>query len=144
MTTRGRKVAYGYFPNFKGDAVVLFAGDRQALEDLAAFLDRLVHEPTDVTTMLDAESLFLPKRGVRLTLTLTGPPLGMRRIASDSSQPRFEWRISKPLAARFAELTRAVASADQPSHQYLDADGDDVTVIVSKGEYDDAWLQRQQ
>src|SRR3989304_2658315 len=109
MTTQNRKVAYGYLPNFKGDAVVLFAGDRQALEDLAAFLDGLVKGPTKVTTMLDAEPLFLPRLGIRLTVTVTDPPLGMRRIASDSAEPRFEWRVSKPLAARFANLTRAVA-----------------------------------
>jgi hypothetical protein len=143
MTTHDHKVAYGYLPNFKGNAVVLFAGDQHALEDLAAFLNRLVMAPANVTTILDAEPLFLPKRGIRLTLTITDPPLGMRRIASDSSEPRFEWRISKALAARFAELTRAVASTDQPSHQYLDGDRDDVTVIVSKGEYDEAWLQRR-
>jgi hypothetical protein len=143
MNTQDHKVAYGFLPNFKGAPVILFAGDQRALEDLATFLDRLVMAPTNVTRMLDAEPLFFSKRGIRLTLTFADPPLGMRRIASDCAEPRFEWHISKALAARFAELTRAVAHADEPSHQYLDADRDEVTVIVSKGEYDEAWLQRR-
>ena len=143
MPTADHKVAYGYLPNFKGDAVLLFAGDRQALEDFAAYLDELVKAPVDVTTMLDSEPLFQPKREIRLTLTISDSALGMRRIASGSSEPRFEWRISKSLAARFAQLTRAVASLDQPSHQYLDANGnDEVTVMVSNGEYSKEWLRR--
>jgi len=138
------KIAYGYIPDFKGDPVVLFAGGQQALEALAHFLESFVQGSSNVTLMLDTEPLFAAKRGTRLTLTRADSGPGMRRVGAAFSEPRFEWRISRDLAARFAQLTRAVASAVQPSHQFLDADGEDeVTVVVSKGEYDEAWLQRQ-
>lgn len=138
------KIAYEYLPNFKGDPVVLFTGDQEALEALAHFLGSLVKGSTKVTLMLDTEPLFASKRGIRLTLTLADSELGMRRVGAVSSEPRFEWRISRDIAVRFARLTRAVANSIQPSHQYLDADGEDeVTVVVSKGEYDEALLQRK-
>ena len=144
MAVEEKRIAFGYLPSFRGDRVVLFAGDQQALERLALFFDSLAEKPTNLTTMLEAEPLFRSKRGTRLTLTIADPPVGMGRIDSDSSEPRFEWRISKDLATRFAKLTRIVASTDQPSHQYLDSDGNEITVIVSKGEYDEAWLQQHQ
>lgn len=143
MTVEDRKVAFGYLPNFRGDRAVLFAGDQQALDRLAGFFESLAGKPTNLTTMLEAEPLFRPKRGTRLTLTIADSPAGMRRISTDSSESRFEWRISRALATHFANLTRIVASTDQPSHQYLDSDGNEVTVVVSKGEYDEAWLQQQ-
>jgi hypothetical protein len=138
------KVAYGYVPRFKEDPVFLFAGDSDALHRLAQFFESLMDGPVNVTRVLDVESLFLPKQGTRLTLTITEPPTGMRRIASHAPEPRFEWRISKELATRFAELTKAVASSELPAHQYLDTDGNNaIAVMVSKGEYDEGWLQRQ-
>jgi predicted RNase H-like nuclease len=138
------KVAYGYLPDFKGDSVILFAGNQQALEALADFLDTIVQSPTNVTMMLDTEPLFAAKRGIRLTLTVADSALGMKRVGASPPEPRFEWRVSKSMATQFAKLARAIADAAQPSHQYLDADGvDEVTVIVSKGEYDEAWLQQQ-
>ena len=145
METREQnRVAYGYLPSFRGDPVFLFAGDADALQRLAEFFESLVNAPVNVTRVLDVEPLFLPKQGTRLTLTLTEPAVGvgMRRITSHAREPRFEWRISKDLAARFAELTKALVSSQHPAHQYLDSDAkDSVTVVVSKGEYDKAWLQ---
>lgn len=136
------RLAYGYLPNFKGDPTILFAGDGEALENFARFLDEVFKQPANITIMLDRDPLFLPKRGVRLSMTLVNSQTGMRRIQSGSSEPHFEWRISKQLASRFAELARSVAGADRPSHQYLDSnEQDDVNVILSKGEYDEAWLQ---
>lgn len=142
MAKQRHKLIYGYLSNFKGDAAIIFVGNREALENFAAFLDGIPSGPTNVTTMFDKDPLFLPRHGVRLSLTPVDSHAGMRRIQSDSSEPRFDWRISKSLASRFAELARAVAAADQPSHQYLDSNGhDDVSVILSKGEYDESWLQ---
>ncbi|MEO8630964.1 MAG: hypothetical protein ABI612_23130 [Betaproteobacteria bacterium] len=142
--TQAHKLTYGYLPNFRGDHVVLFAGDQQSLECMADLFDKLACGTANLTAMLHTELLFAPNRGVPLTLTVTDAKLGMRRVGPTSSEPRLEWRISKDIATRFAGLTRAVAAMDEPAHQYLDTDGEDeVTVIVSKGEYDEEWLNQQ-
>lgn len=137
------KVAFGYLPNFKGGAAVLFAGNGEALERLADFLESIADRAANVTTLLNKEPLFTPKRGVRLTLMLSDSPLGMYKTGFDAKDTQFEWHISGALALRLAELIRAVARANGPSHQYLDSGGyDDIPVIVSKGEYDESWLQQ--
>jgi hypothetical protein len=41
MTTHQHRVSYGYLSDFKGDSVVLFLGDRVALENFAEFLEAL-------------------------------------------------------------------------------------------------------
>jgi hypothetical protein len=47
--------------------------------------------------------------------------------------------MCKEIARRFAELTRAVAASENPCHQYLDAgETDEITVMVSKDEYDES------
>jgi hypothetical protein len=141
MTIEDHKVAYGYLSSFKGQPTILFAGDEQALCGFADFLANVANRPLNVTMMLDVEECFVSKRGTRLTLTVVADGLGMRRMNSSSPEPPFEWRIAKELAMQFAELTRVVANADRPSHQYLDAQDDEVTVVVSKGEYSNDWLQ---
>jgi hypothetical protein len=135
------KVSYGYFPDFKEAPVVLFTGNGTALKRLAQFFENLLVQSPHVSVMLDCQPLFEPKHRTRLTVTLTDAPFGMKRVNRASGEPHFEWGISKNLASRFAELTRGVAESDGPSHQYLDSGrADEVTVTVSKDEYDESLL----
>ena len=137
--THQHKVSYGYFPNFKGDSVVLFVGDRVALENLAEFLEALSISHKQGEEVLDKKQLFPPGHERRIKVQITLSPCGMRRIDSTSEETHFEWSISKELAKRFAELTRSVAESDYPCHQYLDSgETDEITVIVSKDEYDES------
>ena len=139
MMTHQHKVSSGYFPDFKGDPVVLFVGDRTALENLAAFLEALSTSLEQGKKVLDNTQLFATKHKIPLKVEITNSPCGMRRINSTSEETHFEWSISKDTARRFAELTRAVAAADNPCHQYLDAgETDEITVMVSKDEYDES------
>lgn len=137
--THQHKVSYGYFPDFKGDSVVLFLGDRVALENLVEFLEALSISREQGKEVLDKKQLFAPEHERRIKVQITPAPCGMRRINSTSEETHFEWSISKDIAKRFAELTRSVAASDNPCHQYLDAgEIDEITVIVSKDEYDES------
>ena len=139
MMAHQHKVRYGHFPDFKGDSVVLFVGDRVALENLAAFLEALSISREQGKEVLDNKQLFAPGYEKCVKVQITPSPCGMRRINSTSEETHFEWSISKDSAKRFAELTRAVASSDNPCHQYLDSgETDEITVIVSKDEYDES------
>ena len=139
MMTHQHKVSYGYFPDFKGDSVVLFLGDRVALENLAEFLEALSISRERGKEVLDNKQLFAPEHERRIQVHITTSPCGMRRINSTAEETYFEWSISKEIAMRFAELTRAVAAAENPCHQYLDSgETDEITVIVSKDEYNES------
>jgi hypothetical protein len=128
------KISSGYFPDFKGDPVVLFAGDRAALENLAAFLETLSTSREQAQKVLDEKQVFATKHKLPLKVEITTSPYGMRR-----KEAHFEWGISQDIARRFAELTRAVAASDTPCHQYLDSgETDEITVMVSKDEYDES------
>ena len=92
--------------------------------------------------VLDNTQLFATKHKISLKLKITNSPCGMRRINSTAEETYFEWSISKDTARRFAELTRAVAASDNPCHQYLDAgETDEITVMVSKDEYDESLFE---
>jgi hypothetical protein len=132
------KVSYGYFPDHKGNAVILFSGEEVALRRLADFFDSLRKQLPSVSIIVDRQPFLSPKRGTRLTITLTDKPFGIRRVNRSSSDPNFVWGVSKELAGQFAQLTRAVATSGKPSHHYLDSGMDEVSAVVSKGEYDEA------
>jgi len=139
MMTPQHKISSGYFPDFKGAPVVLFVGDRAALENLAAFLEALSTNRQQAQKVLDETQLFATKHTIPLKVKMTNAPCGMKRIDSTAEGTRFEWSISKDTARRFAELTRAVAASDKPCHQYLDSgETDEITVMVSKDEYDES------
>jgi hypothetical protein len=139
MMTHQHKISSGYFPDFKGDPAVLFVGDRVALDNLAAFLEALSTSRAQGEKVRDNTQLFATKHTIPLKVKITNSPCGMRRINSTSEEPHFEWSISKDTARRFAELTRAVAASENPCHQYLDAgEIDEITVMVSKDEYDES------
>lgn len=140
--THQHKVRYGYFPDFKGESVVLFVGDRVALENLAEFLEALSKSQEQGKEVLDNKQLFAPEHKRRIKVQITPSPCGMRRINPASEETHFEWSISRDIAMRFAELTRAVAASDKPCHQYLDSgETDEITVIVSKDEYDESLFE---
>src|SRR5262249_19173894 len=142
MMTPQHKISSGYFPDFKGAPVVLFVGDRAALENLAAFLEALSTSRGQTQKVLDDKQLFATKHTIPLKVQITNSPCGMRRINSTSEETHFEWSISKDTARQFAELTRAVAASDKPCHQYLDAgETDEITVVVSKDEYDESLFE---
>jgi hypothetical protein len=89
--------------------------------------------------VLDNKQLFAPEHERRIKVQITPSPCGMKRINSTPEGTRFEWSISKEIAMRFAELTRVVSASENPCHQYLDSgETDDITVIVSKDEYDES------
>lgn len=50
---------------------------------------------------------------------------------------RIDWFISSADAKAYAELVRAIADSDKPSHAYLDvSQGAPLDIVVSKDEYD--------
>ena len=140
--THEHKVISRYFPDFKGEPVVLFVGNRAALQKLAEFLEALAQSRKQAQKVLDDKQPFATKHKLPLKVEITTSPYGMRRIDSTSQEVHFEWGISQDIARRFAELTRAVAASDTPCHQYLDSgEIDEITVMVSKDEYDDSLFE---
>lgn len=140
--THQHKVSSGYFPDFKGEPAVLFVGDRAALENLAEFLQALSINLEQGKKVLDNQQVFAPEHKIPLKVEITSSPCGMRQINSTSEETHFEWSISQDIARRFAELTRAVAASDNPCHQYLDSgETDEITVMVSKDEYDESLFE---
>ena len=100
--THEHKVISGYFPDFKGEPVVLFVGDRAALKKLAEFLEALAKSRKQAQKVLDDKRLFAAKRKLPLKVEITTSPYGMRRINPTPQEVHFEWGISQDIARRFA------------------------------------------
>jgi hypothetical protein len=94
MMAHQHKISSGYFPDFKGDPVVLFVGDRAALENLAAFLEALSSSLEQGKKVLDSTQLFATKHTIPLKVKITNAPCSMRRINSTAEETRFEWSMS--------------------------------------------------
>ena len=130
-------IRFGYFPDF-ADPTLLFWGEAEDLSRFAAFLRDAAPWANGELSLAD-EPLFRPANRISVVIARTNDRLGLRRRGRGRSAT-FRWAIDEELARRFADLIEAVARSTGPSHHYLDApDGDDALVVVSKGEYDEAF-----
>ncbi|MEQ8824077.1 MAG: hypothetical protein RIC14_06870 [Filomicrobium sp.] len=64
---------------------------------------------------------------------------GKNGLISFPNKNRFEWHVSKSDIERFKERLYALARASH-GHQYLESDGDEVTLKVSLNEYPSDYL----
>jgi hypothetical protein len=125
------------------DPTLIFSGDRAALLRFASLLRQVAADPPTRGIELDQVAPFVPGLGTKVLLEVTDKPSGMRRIPGGEQGNRFSWAISPAMAMRFAELITAVAEASRPVHHYLDSDSlDEVTALVSSGEYSDETFDR--
>jgi hypothetical protein len=128
----------GYFKNFKGADTLLVCGDEQALQQLADRL-RFLENPDASPLNLHQLSFVQVHRGVQLTAYPVDRELGVRRTASASC---FSWHHSQEGWLEATEKIEAVARGSA-GHCYLgEHPARDAAIMVSKGEYDDAWWER--
>ena len=124
-------VHIGFFRDFKSSDTLLIDGDSDGLRQLADELRGLARN--GVTIEIHKLAFVQIHHGIRITATRaewgTGASIDDRDISWTQSESG--WRST---AEKLETLTTGA-----PGHQYLDADGDQITVEASRGEYDDAW-----
>jgi hypothetical protein len=126
-------VRLGYFADFKGgDDTLLLDGDVEGLGDLARTLSVLA---TGERNSLSVHSLpfVSAENQIELFAHRSDRDLGVSKTPDG-----FLWRRSSEGWAAAVELILAVKDQGR-CHQYLDASSDDVTVMVSSGEYGEPW-----
>ena len=125
----------GGFQDFH-DPTVLFWGTTSSLEHFADWLRSLSRETATCIDLADLPWVS-PFRATEIRVEIGAQSTGMERATPSQDGP-VNWGLAPQDAGRFAELVRVVAGSDKPCHHYLDAEGgDELVVVVSKGEYDD-------
>jgi hypothetical protein len=121
----------GYFHKLNGSPKVLLWGDLAGMHALGGFFRQLLVVPR-VTTLDDfCEPVDGKKIAVRMRANRRDT--GMRLKTGD-----LEWTLRPQSLDDFAALVDALATSDKSGHHYL-ACGvtDEITVMVSRGEYPD-------
>lgn len=125
-------VAFRVVPDFR-EPTLLFAGTGASLKRFAS----LLRQAPPVRTDLHNRAEFLPLGGTRVMLVIGQESPGIRKDKAAAGDA-FIWQLTPDIAKNFAIMIDNVANHKKPAHHYLECDGfDDVTVVVSKDEYDD-------
>lgn len=132
------RLCIGYFENLKGGDTILVCGDGEGLKRLADHLRTLEDASAEPVNLH-----LLPFVEVHGEISLIAYPvdreLGVRRIGSAFC---FEWHHSEEGWLESAEKIDVVARGSG-GHNYLGAvPAGDAVVMVSKGEYDEAWWKK--
>lgn len=125
-------VHLGYFEDFKDDDTLLFAGDQAGLELLEKELRLLAEGYTDLVAVHSLPFVD-SHRGVELVAYRSVYDSGV-----SGSKSKFIWERSK---SGWNDTFEKIASLknSEHGHHYLDAKNDELTIMVSKGEYSKEW-----
>jgi hypothetical protein len=127
-----------YFQNFKSTNTILISGDEEGLQRLADHL-RPLEDATAKPVNLHLLPFVQAHGGVSLTAHPVDRELGVRRIGPS----RFDWHHSQEGWLESADKIEAVVRGSG-GHCYLgESPAGDAVVMVSKGEYDEGWWERQ-
>jgi hypothetical protein len=122
-----------FFDALRGEPTLLMSGDDRALEKLADFFSALrpgLYEP-------EREGIFCDRPSLDLLIDVGESATGLR---VEPGARKLRWGITRSDAVRFAELIRGLARTAR-GHQYLECGAlDQVIALVSKGEYDDLFV----
>jgi hypothetical protein len=120
-----------YFTDWKGGPTVLFWGDESGMRELRDFLRGSWAAPN----ALAFETFCTSVDGRKITIRAVSDAgdAGMHFVRNG-----LEWRLQPELAEDFADKVDVLGSSAS-GHQYLDARGSDITVVVSIGEYPEAF-----
>lgn len=131
-------VRLGYFEDFKGASTILVCGGGDGLQRLADHLPPL-EDPNTEPVNLHLLPFVQAFGGVSLTAYPVDRELGVRRIGSVAC---FEWHHFQEGWLESAEKIEVIARGNA-GHCYLgESPASDAIVMVSKGEYDEAWWER--
>jgi hypothetical protein len=130
-------LSIGYFEDF-ADPTLLIWGDARALIRLADLLDYLPLSREDQIWFSQLPWI-TRHRSTNVALRIVEHGSKVCRLEIQYGN-HFEIGISATDARTLAEQVRAIVSADQPSHAYVDIENaNGVTVLVSAGEYPEDW-----
>ena len=128
----------GYFGEFKGNDTILVGGDEEGLRQLADALRTL--------EAVSAEPVYLhllPSVGIHAGVQLRACPVdrepGVRRSGPGAC---FTWHESEEGWLESAEKIEAVARCSGGHCILGGTAAGDAVVMISKGEYDDAWWEK--
>ena len=133
-------VRMGYFENFKGADTILVCGDGDGLQRLADVL-RTLEDVNAAPVDLHLLPFVQVDRGVELTAHPVDRDLGVRRTGSASC---FTWHHSQEGWLESAEKIEVVAWSGEGHCDLRAILAGDAVVVVSKGEYDEAWWERHE
>ena len=120
-------VDIGFFPNFKESDTLLLVSEPEALDQIASIaqsLSVLGSSPVELHTLP-----FVNAHGVSVYATLGEADVGIRREGT-----QFTWVRSSEGWRSVSELVRLLRRCPA-GHQYLDGPADEVTVMLSVGQY---------
>ena len=124
----------GFFKDFNSNDTLLLEGDSIGLGQLESAI-RSLADGTNATLALHTLPFVDARGSVEIIVMLTDRDLGIHRVDSTTS---FVWQRTeagwRDIAGKIVTLIGSVRG-----HHYLEAESDDVTVEVSKGEYGDNW-----
>ena len=131
---------YAFFTDFKGGPKLLLWGDSAGILSLSSFLQRMAAAPCE-TRFSDLGFSAAAGEDV-IVVPQTDSVGGVRTVRG--SESTFHWELDAVHAARFAEMVEVLSAPSCRGHQYLEHFGsaDEITVMVSCGEYPDDLISR--
>ena len=129
-------VRLGYFEGFKSGNTLLLDGDQEGLQQLGETLQQLASGGAEAVA-LHSLPFVEAHHGVRLVARVAPRDTGTLQGAGTE----FEWKRTSSGWEEAAEKV-AVISQSRCGHHYLDAFKDEVTVMVSLGEYGSQWWDK--
>ena len=124
----------GFFENFKGSDTLLVSGDHDALRQLLKAVDALASGDTE---SLVVSSLPLAcAHGITLVAVTSEVDYGVRRVGTS-----FSWQRSVTAWKWVREQLVELLQSNQ-AHQMLDGPNDEVTLLLSVGEYNSGFWHR--
>ena len=116
-----------YFPDWSDGPTLLLWGDSSGMRELRDFMQKLRAgaRPLSLDRFCEAAD------GRKIIISLVPD---RRESGASFLDNHVEWRLQADLADEFAEMINTLVSCAS-GHQYLDSFRNEVTVVVSIGEY---------
>ena len=139
MNIHGTKIRVSYYEASDGPRLMLFGPLEAEYGRLYNLFKSLSEE--SISVFLNAEDFvaFFTDYTVGLTNNASGKETG---VHFDEKKQLFQWFLNKNDWLDLADLIQGLCFNDRSGHQYLATyPDDDVTIVLSKGEYGDEVLK---
>lgn len=129
-------IKIGFFKDFNGEDSIHISVDEPGLQEMIYFFAQMAQSNESIE-MLNLNGSD-PRFRMAVLAVQDESPIGMRAVAKDA----FEWRVPAARWLQFKEMAQNLRSGR--CHHYLDCDegdGKDLQVVLSIGEYGEAWWE---